>query len=92
MSLDGSTIDVRGDGEALVKLACTGTSACGGKLSLTGKVSLAKGKRAKTKAKTATLGTAAFSIPPGKTASVEIALNGAGRTLLGAAHGISAPA
>ena len=51
VSLDGSTIDVRGDGEALVKLACTGTSACGGKLSLTGKVSLAKGKRAKTKAK-----------------------------------------
>jgi len=85
VTLDGSTITVKSDGEVLVKLACTGTGTCGGKLSLMGKVPLGKGKRAKTKPEI--LGTAGFSIPAGKTASVEIALNRAGRTLLGAAHG-----
>ena len=81
------TITVQGDSEALVKLACTGTGTCAGKLSLTGKVPLGKGKRAKAKSKTETIGTAGFSVPPGKTASVSIALNGAGRVLLSVAHG-----
>jgi hypothetical protein len=84
VSLDGSTIAVRDNGEALLKLACAGTGACGGKLGLTGKVPLGKGKRVK--AKTEILGTTDFSIPAGETASVEVALNRAGRTLLGAAR------
>jgi hypothetical protein len=85
VSLHGSTITVQGGGQALVKLACTGTGRCVGKLSLTGKVPRGKGKRAK--AKTEILGTAGFSIPPGETASVVLVLNGAGRTLLGADQG-----
>jgi hypothetical protein len=85
VSLNGSTIMVNTSGKATVKLTCTGTGTCTGKLSLTSKVPLRKGKRAKTK--TETLGTAGFSISRGKTASVEVPLNAAGRTLLGAAHG-----
>jgi hypothetical protein len=86
VSLDGSTIMVKGNGEALVKLACTGTGACGGRLSLMGKVPLGKGRRIRAKAKVETLGTAGFSIRPGETASVEVALSTEGRTLLGAAR------
>lgn len=73
----------------LVKIACTGTGTCAGKLTLTDKAALAKSKRTtpKTKPKTDVIGTAGFSIPPGKTASVEVALNGTGRMLLSAAHG-----
>jgi hypothetical protein len=83
VSLDGSTLTVQGNREALVKLACTGTGTCGGKLRLTGEVRLGKGKRAKTE----TIGTAGFSTPAGKTATVELRLNAFGRTLLSAAHG-----
>jgi hypothetical protein len=85
VTLDGSTITVHGGGLALVKLACTGGGTCDGKLSLTDKVPLGKGKRLK--AKPETIGTAGFSIPPGKTATIDLALNKAGRTSLGAAHG-----
>jgi 6-phosphogluconolactonase (cycloisomerase 2 family)/PKD repeat protein len=89
VSLDGSTIAVQSGGEAQVKLTCTGTGTCSGKLSLTVKLAIGKGKRSKTKAQTKTevIGTAGFSIPAGKTATIELALNGAGRKLLGAAHG-----
>jgi len=37
--------------------------------------------------KTQTIGTATFSIPAGKTETVKLTLNAAGKTLLGAAHG-----
>jgi len=94
VSLDGSTITVQGNGEAEVKLSCTGTGMCAGKLTLTElrlavKILLEKGKRTtpKTKTKTETLGTATFFIPAGKTATIELKLNAVGRALLGAAHG-----
>jgi hypothetical protein len=83
VSLDGSTIAVQSSGAAAVKLTCTGTATCAGKLTLTAK-SKGKGKK---KAKTETIGTAGFSIPAGKTAAVKLALNGAGKALLKAAHG-----
>ncbi len=83
VSLDGSTITVASSGEAAVKLACTGTATCAGKLTLTGKNTTKKGKKAKTE----TIGTATFSIPTGKTATIELDLNAAGRALLGADHG-----
>ena len=40
------------------------------------------------KAKTETIGSATFSIPAGKTVSVRFALDGTGRALLSAAHGL----
>ncbi|HEY2142041.1 MAG TPA: hypothetical protein VGG98_08275 [Solirubrobacteraceae bacterium] len=83
VSLDGSTITVQSSGEAAVKLACTGTGACSGKLILAGKGTIKKGKKAKTE----TIGTAAFSISPGNTATVRLKLNAVGRSLLGMAHG-----
>jgi hypothetical protein len=82
VSLDGSTITVQSSGQAAVKLTCAGTSTCGGKLTLTVKGRARKGKKTKTK----TIGTASFSIPAGKTATVDVTLDGAGRALLSAAH------
>ena len=83
VSLDGSTITVQSIHEAAVKLACTGTATCSGKLTLTGKSTPKKGKKAKTE----TIGTATFSIPAGKTATIELKLNAAGKALLSADHG-----
>jgi hypothetical protein len=83
--LDGFTMDVGSGGEALLELTCADVSSCAGKLTLTVKRATRKTKQGN--AKTTTIGTAGFAIPPGKTASVEVALNGAGHTLLGAAHG-----
>jgi hypothetical protein len=83
VSLDGSTITVQSSGEAGVKLACTGTATCSGKLTLTGKGTPKKGK----KAKTVTIGTATFSIPTGKTATIHLKLNAAGKALLSFDHG-----
>ncbi|MFI4993423.1 MAG: choice-of-anchor Q domain-containing protein [Solirubrobacterales bacterium] len=84
VSLAATNITVQSNGMALAKLACTGTGTCAGKLTLTVKIMPAKGKR--TTAKTKTLGMAGFSIPPGETATVELKLSGAGRTLLSGAH------
>ena len=83
VSLDGSTITVTSSGRATIKLTCTGTATCGGKLTLTAKTK-SKGKK---KAKAATIGTATFSIPAGKTTTVTVTLTGTGRGLLSAAHG-----
>jgi hypothetical protein len=83
VSLDGSTINVQNSGRAQVKLACTGTATCSGKLALTGKSTPKKGKKAKAQ----TIGTATFSIPAGKTATIELKLNAAGKALLNADHG-----
>jgi hypothetical protein len=87
VSLDGSTIPVQSSGKTALKLTCTGTVTCAGKLTLTAKT---RGKGTKTKGKkikTETVGTAGFSIPAGKTTTVELALNETGRALLSAAHG-----
>jgi hypothetical protein len=83
VSLDGSTITVQSSGRAAVKLTCTGTGTCGGKLTLTAKT---KGK-GKKKAKTQTIGTGTFSIVAGSTAAIKLTIGAAGKALLSAAHG-----
>jgi ribosomal protein S6E (S10) len=80
VSLAGTGIAVQSDGMALVTLGCKGGESCGGKLTLSA--------QAKSKKKRAiTLGTAGFSIAAGKTATVKVKLNVAGRGLLKAVHG-----
>jgi hypothetical protein len=87
VSLEGSTVIVESGGEALLKLACTGTGTgtdtCGGKLTLTAKGTAKKGKKVKTE----TIGTASFSVLRGTTATIKLKLNAAGRALLNADHG-----
>ena len=85
VSLTGSVLSIQSGGKGSVKLLCAGTATCAGKLTLT-VTSKGKGKHAK-KAKAETIGTAAFSIPAGKTGVVTITLTAAGRALLKAAHG-----
>jgi hypothetical protein len=83
VSLVGAVLSVQSGGKAPVKLKCTGTEVCGGKLALTIKGKAKKGKKAKTE----TIGTAAFSIPAGESGIVTITLTAAGRQLLKAGHG-----
>jgi len=83
VSLAGFTITVQSSGKAAVKLGCASTTTCAGQLTLTAKT---KGN-GKKKAKTETIGTASFSIPAGETVTVKLALTGAGKALLSAAHG-----
>jgi hypothetical protein len=45
------------------------------------------GKDGKQRSKTTTIGTATFSIPPGKTTTIDVKLNAVGRALLDADHG-----
>ena len=85
IALDGSTITVQRNHEALIKLTCTGTATCSGRLTLTVKRTTGKGKKRHTK--TQTIGTATCSIPAGRSETVKLTLNGTGRALLGVAHG-----
>jgi hypothetical protein len=75
--LDNAGLTVQRTGVVVVKLDCTGIGACSGKLTLKAK----KGK------KTATIGTASFSIPVGKAEATKLTLNVTGRALLSADHG-----
>ena len=84
VSLVGTQIATTSGGEATVKLTCTGTGTCRGKLTLTVKT---RGRDGKRRSKTTTIGTASFSIAAGKTATVKLTLNGTGRALLSADHG-----
>ena len=83
VSLDGSTITVQRGGEATVKLTCTGTATCSGKLTVAASSKTKNAKRTRTE----TIGTAMFSISMGRTVNVELRLDAAGRALLGADHG-----
>ncbi len=83
VSLAGTQITTTRGGEATIKLTCTGTGTCRGKLTLTVKTRNGGRKR---RSKT-TIGTASFSITAGKTATVKLTLNGTGRALLSADHG-----
>jgi hypothetical protein len=78
VSLTGSVLRFKGNGKGSVELTCAGTAPCSGRLTLAVSV---KGKHGK-KAKAETIGTAAFSIPAGKTEAVTITLAAAGRVLL----------
>ncbi|HEY3829579.1 MAG TPA: hypothetical protein VGL57_10330 [Solirubrobacteraceae bacterium] len=77
VSLAGSTVTVQSTRAAEVKLTCTGSHGCSGQLTLTAKESK----------KTKTIGTVAFVIPAGKTATVRITLNATGKVLLNSGHG-----
>lgn len=83
VSLDDTRIATTARGVASVKLTCTGTGTCRGKLTLTCKKNATKGM----KTKTTTIGTTGFSIPAGATATVKLTLNARGRTLLEADYG-----
>ncbi len=83
VSLAGSIIDVRDGADAQIKLACAGTVACGGKLTLLSRAATKKGDRGRAQ----TIGTASFSIAAGRKATVELKLNTIGRALIAAARG-----
>jgi hypothetical protein len=82
VTLLGANISIGANGAGRVKLSCTGTAACGGRLTLTVKV---KGKNKRVR--TVTLGGASFSIAPGATGTITLKLNAAGRSQLRAANG-----
>jgi Carboxypeptidase regulatory-like domain len=81
LSLLGRRIAVAADGDALVKVACTGTESCRAKLTLrTTRTVMVKGKRT---TRAVAIGTsAALYIAAGKTQTVRIKLDAAARTLL----------
>jgi hypothetical protein len=82
VTLLGANISIGTNGAGTVKLSCTGTAACGGRLTLMVKV---KGKNKRVR--TVTLGGASFSIAPGATGTITLKLNAAGRSQLRAANG-----
>ncbi len=83
VSLAGTRLATTAGGEAAVELTCTGTGRCSGKLTLTAKSRSKNGRKAKMES----IGTVAFSIAPGKTATINLKLNAAGRALLKADRG-----
>ncbi len=83
--LDDSAITVSNAGKAPVKLTCTGVGTCVGKLTLELKGTTGTGKNKHSK--TQVVGGASFSIAAGKTETVEVTLDGTGRSLLKAAAG-----
>ena len=84
IGLDRSNVPVTG-GTGAVELTCTGTATCSGKLTLTVKTTERHGDERRSK--TRVIGTANFSVKAGKTATVHVKLNAAGRKLLRAGHG-----
>jgi hypothetical protein len=86
LTLVGARIVVHSDGVALVKLECSGTESCSGKLTLSIKTAV-KARERKKRSQNFTIGTAKFSIAAEDTTTVKIKLNGAGRGLLHTAHG-----
>jgi hypothetical protein len=94
VSLAGTRITTTRRGEAAVKLRCAGTGKCSGKLTLTVRTQgmfekrarSSKGGKGRRASKMETIGTATFSIPPGKT-TIDVKLNAAGRALLDTEHG-----
>lgn len=85
VALSKATVVAKPNGQLLVRLGCSGNATCKGTLTLT-----AKGKAKSSSAsasKLSTIGKAPFAIPAGKTATVKLKLNAAGRALLKAHHG-----
>jgi hypothetical protein len=93
VSLADTRIATKRDGRAEVELKCAGTGRCSGKLTLSVRTQGMFEKRGRSgrggqrRSKTTTIGTTTFSISPGKTTTVDVKLNAAGRTLLRADHG-----
>ena len=93
VSLASTRIETTHGGEGAVKLRCVGTGKCSGKLTVTIRTPGMfekhgrSGKGGQKRSKTTTIGTASFSISPGKTTTIDVKLNAAGRALLSADHG-----
>ncbi len=91
VSLIGRRITVRGRRRAALKLARKGSAgsvlACRGRVTLEVKVKAKAKVSRKRRTETKTIGTAGFSIAPGKSKVVTIKLNASGRALLAAGHG-----
>ena len=85
VALSATSLTVQANGQTAIKLTCTGTATCSGKLTLTVKRTTGKGKKKHTK--TESIGTATFSVPADGVATIKLRLNAAGRALLKAAHG-----
>jgi hypothetical protein len=84
VSLASARITVKRASEATIKLTGTGTGTCSGKLTLTVKTN---GKGRRKRSKTTIIGATVFSIASGKTVTVELKLDAAGRALFKAGHG-----
>jgi hypothetical protein len=82
----GGTLAIERGHTVNVKLDCTGSKECTGKLILTTKTT-SRTKSGNKLSHTVTIGTVKFSIPGGKMTAVKIALNATGRGLLGKDHG-----
>jgi hypothetical protein len=80
-----STIGVQANGTAWVKIACTGTSGCRGKLTLTVRISMRRGVRSISRI--LRLGAAHFAIAAGHTGIVKVVLSANARARLATAHG-----
>jgi hypothetical protein len=75
---------VRTGGTALIKFRCRAASSCRGRLTISAERLLTHG-RAKVR-RTVLIGSARFSIPGGRIATVKVRLRSTGRALLAAAH------
>ncbi len=84
--LDGANIPVHASGVAVAKLVCDGSSTCKGTLTLSVREAV-KAKHGKKTSRSVKIGSEDFSISAGKTASVDVRLNSAGRSLLRSRHG-----
>jgi hypothetical protein len=85
VTLSGTHLTVKTNGQTQVKLHDAGTATCSGKLTLTiKKLVRSKGKKHTV---TETIGTASYSIAAGATRTVELKVNTAGRSRLHSDHG-----
>jgi hypothetical protein len=85
IALVGTSLAVRRGDETLVKLDCTVSGGCSGRLTLAAKdTSKIRGRRT---LRMRTIGTARFSIADGEAVVVKLTLDATGRALLNAAHG-----
>jgi hypothetical protein len=82
----GNTLALERGHMVRVKLDCTSSDGCTGRLVLTARTT-SRTKRGKRRSHKVTIGTAKFSIPAGKVMEVKIALNATGRGLLGRSRG-----
>jgi hypothetical protein len=81
--LDSLTIEAQSGRAAAVKLTCADVATCAGKLELSATTDKGKTRRART----ASIGTASFSIAAGEESMIKLTLDRIGRALVSAAHG-----
>ncbi len=93
VSLAGTRVVAKKDGQAAVELRCAGPEMCRGRLTLTARRKNATRMNGEQRGgrrddpKPTTIATAVFAIPPGRIAIVKLRLSPTGRALLGADRG-----